>query len=74
MKRSVLTFLTLFFISGIVYAQGTQQDSIEVLKNWSLFEYFKTGDYVSAVPYGWKVMEMQPTRFKTLYKRWKKFI
>jgi tetratricopeptide (TPR) repeat protein len=73
MKRAVLTFLTLFFISGIVYAQGTQQDSIEVLKNWSLFfEYFKTGDYVSAVPYGWKVMEMQPTRFKTLYKAMEK--
>ncbi|CUS83016.1 tetratricopeptide repeat protein [Candidatus Kryptobacter tengchongensis] len=65
--------LTLFFISGVIFAQGTQQDSIEVLKNWSLFyEYFKTGDYVSAFPYGWKVMEMQPTRFKTLYKAMEK--
>ncbi|CUS99773.1 Tetratricopeptide repeat-containing protein [Candidatus Kryptobacter tengchongensis] len=65
--------MTLFFISGVIFAQGTQQDSIEVLKNWSLFyEYFKTGDYVSAFPYGWKVMEMQPTRFKTLYKAMEK--
>jgi hypothetical protein len=57
-------FLALFFISGFVFAQGTAQDSMEVLKNWSLFfEYFKTGDYNSAVPYGWKVMQMQPSRF-----------
>ncbi len=73
MKSVVLIVVAFFFISGIVYAQGTHQDSIEVLKNWSLFfEYFKTGDYVTAVPYGWKVMEMQPTRFKTLYKAMEK--
>jgi hypothetical protein len=46
---------------------------MEVLKNWSLFfEYFKTGDYNSAVPYGWKVMQMQPSRFKTLYRAMEK--
>jgi tetratricopeptide (TPR) repeat protein len=66
-------FLALFFISGFVFAQGTAQDSMEVLKNWSLFfEYFKTGDYNSAVPYGWKVMQMQPSRFKTLYRAMEK--
>ncbi len=66
-------FLAIFFISGFVFSQGTQQDSIEVLKNWSLFyEYYKTGDYNSAVPYGWFVMKMQPSRFKTLYKAMEK--
>jgi len=42
----------------------------ELVKNWSLFsEYQKNGEYRTALPYGWKVVELNPTRFKTLYSK-----
>jgi tetratricopeptide (TPR) repeat protein len=62
--------LTIVFFNYIFAQQQDTVDSLEILKTWSLFfEYFKTGDYESAYPYGWKVMEMAPRKFRrTLYR------
>jgi hypothetical protein len=39
-------------------------DSMLVLEQYSLFsEYHKNRDFISALPYGWKVLEMDPARF-----------
>lgn len=52
----------------LLLAQTSAQQ--ELLKNWSLFsEYQRNGDCVSAVPYGWAVIKMDPARFKTLYQK-----
>ena len=42
----------------------------EVLRNWSLFsEYYKNQEYRSAIPYGWMVVRMNPSRFRTLFEK-----
>jgi tetratricopeptide (TPR) repeat protein len=46
-----------------------QVDMQQVLMNWSLFfEDYRNGYYERAIPYGWKVMELHPTRFGALYR------
>lgn len=56
-----------------ISTRRTTQNSIKVLKNLSLsYECFNKGNYVSACPYAWNVMKMQPVRFKTLYKAMEK--
>ncbi len=46
-----------------------EEDDHELLMNWSLFhEDYRNGYYERAIPYGWKVMELNPTRFRTLYR------
>jgi tetratricopeptide (TPR) repeat protein len=43
-----------------------QPDSATI--QYSLFsEYFKNKDYASALPYGWKVLEMEPKKFAQWY-------
>lgn len=43
-------------------------DSMKVLEQYSLFsEYHKNRDFVSALPYGWKVLEMDPARFAKFF-------
>lgn len=43
-------------------------DSMKVLEQYSLFsEYHKNKDYVSALPYGWKVLELDPVKFAKYY-------
>ncbi len=46
-----------------------QPDSLKLLAQYSLFsEYYKNKDYISALPYGWKVIKMNPEKFsKYLY-------
>jgi tetratricopeptide (TPR) repeat protein len=47
-----------------VRAPLSPADSMKVLEQYSLFsEYHKNKDYKSALPYGWKVLEMDPARF-----------
>lgn len=42
----------------------TSSDSTKILTEYSLFsEYYKNKDCVSAIPYGWSVLEMDPKRF-----------
>lgn len=68
MKRlNILVILTSMLFAG----QGlSQNNDAEAAKNWSLFfEYHKNGDYVTAVPYGWKVIQLSPARFKTVYTK-----
>lgn len=39
-------------------------------KNWSLFsEYYKIGEYTTAIPFGWRVIRLDSTRFKTVYQK-----
>lgn len=43
-------------------------DSMKVLEQYSLFsEYHKNRDFLSALPYGWKVLEMDPARFAKFF-------
>jgi len=68
MKRlNLLVFLiTVFFVAPAF----SQASDTEAAKNWSLFfEYHKNGDYVTAAPYGWKVIQLSPARFKTVYNK-----
>ena len=40
-------------------------DSLELLKTYSLFsEYHKNKDYVSALPYGWQVLQCNKEKFR----------
>jgi tetratricopeptide (TPR) repeat protein len=40
-------------------------DSLKLLEKYSLFsEYHKNKDFVSALPYGWQVLECNPVKFK----------
>ena len=61
------TLLQTIFISLVLFASSNiaqTVDSMKVLTDYSLFsEYHKNKDFVSALPYGWKVIEAQPERF-----------
>jgi len=73
-------FIALLIIGGIQPAssnnapgtplnQEEEQEDRELLMNWSLFhEDYRNGYYERAIPYGWKVMELNPTRFTSLYR------
>jgi len=68
MKRTLsLVTLALWVFS---HSSISQANDAEAGKNWSLFyEYHKNGDFVTAAPYGWKVIKLAPARFKTIYSR-----
>jgi len=68
MKRLLLLLtVAAWIVTGSSIAQG---NDAEAAKNWSLFfEYHKNGDYITAAPYGWKVIQLNPTRFKTVYAK-----
>lgn len=70
----VVTALFMFFINcaststANVWAPLSPADSMKVLEQYSLFsEYHKNKDYLSALPYGWKVLEMDPARFAKFF-------
>ncbi|MFN3694278.1 MAG: tetratricopeptide repeat protein, partial [Ignavibacterium sp.] len=64
-KFTLIAALTILLASGAISkALAQQPDSIKVLEYYSLFsEYHKNKDYASAVPYGWKVIEIAPVKF-----------
>lgn len=69
-----VTILFMFFINcaststANVRAPLSPADSMKVLEQYSLFsEYHKNKDYLSALPYGWKVLEMDPARFAKFF-------
>lgn len=76
-KLNIL-FITLLFCIFSQYTYSSisvlntalsQEDEHELLVNWSLFhEDYRNGYYERAIPYGWVVMEMNPTRFTSLYR------
>jgi tetratricopeptide (TPR) repeat protein len=72
--RKTIIILSLLIASvtvSISAKTGTAVDSMEVLKQYSLFtEYHKNHDYTSALPYGWQVIEMNPKMFsKWIYTK-----
>jgi tetratricopeptide (TPR) repeat protein len=76
--KNILILIASAFILAATSQQATaspvpadtvdQVDMQRVLENWSLFfEDYRNGYYERAIPYGWKVMELHPTRFRALY-------
>ena len=63
MKTIIQTIaITLVLFSSSIIAQTA--DSMKVLTDYSLFsEYHKNKDCVSALPYGWSVIEANPSKF-----------
>jgi tetratricopeptide (TPR) repeat protein len=52
------------FSKNFITVGSQQQDSMQLIAQYSLFsEYYKNKDYVSALPYGWKVLEIDPVKF-----------
>ncbi|HED07682.1 MAG TPA: tetratricopeptide repeat protein [Ignavibacteria bacterium] len=48
----------------IKYNFNTPADSVNLLEQYSLFsEYYKNKDFESALPYGWKVLSINPKKF-----------
>ncbi len=67
--RNIQTTL-LLFLSLAPITSLAQSNPAEAAKNWSLFfEYHKNGDFVTAAPYGWRVIQLAPDRFKTVYSK-----
>ncbi len=71
-KFSRLTAMTMLFILLSVFSAFPKSsivtevpdDSTKILELYSLFsEYYKNKDYQSAVPYGWQVLQMNPSKF-----------
>ena len=68
MKILGFAILTFLFASNLNFAKSNlyliNSDSMKVLEKYSLFsEYHKNKDYISALPFGWEVLEMDPARF-----------
>ncbi|MEE9448538.1 MAG: tetratricopeptide repeat protein [Ignavibacteriaceae bacterium] len=70
-----ITFLTILLFSSNSFSRTPfiedKSDSMKILEQYSLFsEYYKNKDYVSALPFGWIVLEMDPSMFaKYIYKK-----
>lgn len=66
---SLLVFLFLILNSGIPGKNRAdyniiQQDSMQLIAKYSLFsEYYKNNDLLTAYPYGWEVLQMDPKKF-----------
>ncbi|MCR4418414.1 MAG: tetratricopeptide repeat protein [Ignavibacteria bacterium] len=71
MKTRFLIFVSLiFFVSFTeIYSQPSPQpDTLKIYRKWSLFsEYHKNGDYETALPYGFEILEINPGKFKTIF-------
>ena len=60
----LLLFSSSAFSKTFMNIEIQQADSMKLIAQYSLFsEYYKNKDYVSALPYGWKVLEMDPAKF-----------
>ena len=65
-----IIFLLIIVISSNVFAinksiNTENSDSLKLLETYSLFsEYHKNKDYVSALPYGWEVLKINPEKFR----------
>jgi len=74
-KISTVTFLTILLFSSSSFSRTSsvadKSDSLIILEKYSLFsEYYKNKDYESALPFGWEVLEMDPSKFsKWIFKK-----
>ena len=60
----VLLFCSSAFSKSFVEINIQDSDSLQLIAQYSLFsEYYKNKDYASALPYGWKVLQMDPVKF-----------
>ena len=69
------SFILIFLlVSGNSFSQDSQDnntsvkqtkpDSLKLIEQYSLFsEYYKNKEFETALPYGWKVLEMNPQKF-----------
>lgn len=73
--KSLTAFIGLLLLISLTYSTyafgykvsriSEVQDSMKILEKYSLFsEYHKNKDYVSALPFGWEVLEIDPAKFK----------
>jgi len=70
MKRLTFFFFIILLTAPVGSALAQTSSPAEAAKNWSLFfEYHKNGDFKTAAPYGWKVIHLDSTRFKTVYSK-----
>ena len=75
MKKISLLFLMVVLLAGLLHAKESssvlmQQDSLKLLTAYSLFfEYHKNKDFESAIPHGWEVIKLNPSRFKNVYTK-----
>ncbi|NPV10284.1 MAG: tetratricopeptide repeat protein [Ignavibacteria bacterium] len=71
MKTRFLIFVSLIFVVSFteIYSQPSPQpDTLKIYRKWSLFsEYHKNGDYETALPYGFEILEINPGKFKTIF-------
>lgn len=69
--KTKLTILIAIILSLISLNQSfAQDDTLKIYRKWSLFaEYHKNSDYLSALPYGWEIIQLDPSRFKTIFLR-----
>jgi tetratricopeptide (TPR) repeat protein len=62
-KTIIKTFVLILLIF-VSKSFSQTQDSMKILENYSLFsEYQKNKDCESALPYGWKVLQVDPEKF-----------
>ena len=60
----LIIFSSSAFSKTFVEFNIQQSDSLQLIAQYSLFsEYYKNKDYASALPYGWKVIDMDPVKF-----------
>jgi tetratricopeptide (TPR) repeat protein len=68
LKKLVLIAAIYLFISASPFTAEVKAQTDSAMIQYSLFsEYFKNKDYTSALPYGWKVLEMEPKKFAQWY-------
>ncbi len=71
MNNRFLIFVALILIISFneVFSQPSPQpDTLKIYRKWSLFsEYHKNGDYETALPYGFEILEINPAKFKTIF-------
>ncbi len=71
MKAKIIFFFLILISTAELFAQkAAQPDTLKIYRKWSLFaEYHKNQDYETALPYGFEILELDPSKFKTIFFR-----
>ncbi len=70
MKNKLFILLLILLSGWLVNEAAAQDDTLKIYRKWSLFaEYHKNLDYLTAIPYGWEIIQLDPNRFKTIFLR-----
>lgn len=71
MKSKFLILISLIFTLSFneIFSQPSPQpDTLKIYRKWSLFsEYHKNGDFETALPYGFEILDINPAKFKTIF-------